>query len=78
MIYLYQLPFHVYVPFIKQFEPGIVISMYCDNLQSLVNEFFKNYTDIVYISYQLHTYCITIMYVRSQLQRHSITFSNRR
>ena len=42
MIYLCQLPFHVYVPFIKQFEPGIVISMYCDNLQSLVNEFFKN------------------------------------
>ena len=42
MIYLCQLPFHVYVPIIKQLEPGIVISMYCDNLQSLVNEFFKN------------------------------------
>ena len=42
MIYLCQLPFHVYVPFIKQLEPGIVISMYCYNLQSLLNEFFKN------------------------------------
>lgn len=34
MIYLCQLPFHVYFPFIKQLEPGIVISMYCYNLQS--------------------------------------------
>ena len=42
MIYFCQLPFHVYVPFIKQLEPGIGISMYCYNLQGLLNEFFKN------------------------------------
>ena len=64
MIYLCQLPFHVYAPFIKQLEPGIVISMYSDNLQSVLNEFSADtseYNNIVYISYQLHTCRITNM-----------------
>ena len=42
MIYLCQLPFHVYASFIEKLEPGTVISMYCYNLQGLLNEFFKN------------------------------------